>query len=113
MSDAVSSVLAGVPINPLGKDAGVSAAVRGGPSGWETVPLQPDAFNYNPRHWTNRGLERMLGSTRCGMGVLGETLRQGVSALAPLVLAAGYFLYCKGPPWASGMVQHPCPLPTR
>lgn len=45
MSDAVGSVLARVPINPLGKDAGVSAAVRGGPSGWETVPLQPDAFN--------------------------------------------------------------------
>lgn len=45
VSDAVGSVLARVPINPLGKDAGVLAAVRDGPSGWETVPLQPDAFN--------------------------------------------------------------------
>lgn len=46
------------------------------------------------------------------MGVLGETLRQGVSALALLVLGAGYFLYCKGLPCASEMVRHPCPLPT-
>lgn len=48
LSDAIGTALPRAPSNPLGKDVGALAAVRGGSLGWETLPLQPGAFTRIP-----------------------------------------------------------------